>query len=243
MTQNPSEGGPELRQGISPLLVIVGGIVLLAGLTFAVYVLGSELGNSSNLSNFAPALNSLKQQVVDRIESSLPREQPQTTRSTADTTSAKRKEESAYDRAATYDIGAYLTYGGQAFTLASAVAKLSSDRKRLIVGLFEDGQPQREKPAMGMIFEFKSVLDSCKISNVKELAIIFNLRAMGNIAAQQAQVIKRSAEEIRLALTGFECDLRKGGRLDLDSLGSDPNLLKPRGSTFGWGIRLAQEIS
>lgn len=142
----------------------------------------------------------------------------------------------------TYDIGAYLTYGGQAFTMTRATAKLSADRRRLAVGLFEGKGAEEEKPALALLIEFNKPQPTCNIANVKELSLLFDLRAMGGVAAQKTQVVKRSQSEIRLSLTDFSCDLKPGGTLNLHSLGADPALLKPKGTTFGWGVRLSQEI-
>src|SRR5690606_6266062 len=70
----------------------------------------------------------------------------------------------------TYDIGAYITYGGQAYTLNRAAAKLSADRKRLAVGLYEDGQPAGAKPALAIIISFKEAATVCDSKNIRELA-------------------------------------------------------------------------
>lgn len=142
----------------------------------------------------------------------------------------------------TYDIGAYLTYGGQAFTLNRASAKLSTDSSRLAIGLFEGTQDKKERPALSLLIEFYKPQPSCSIANIKEMLLVFDLRALGNVAAQRVQMTMRSPSEIQRSLAHFSCDLKPGGILKMQLLGADPKLLKPKGTTFGWGVRLSQEI-
>ena len=65
---------------------------------------------------------------------------------------------------------------------------------------------------------------------------------MGDIKAQRVELIRTTQSQITPELVGFSCDLRQGTKLTFQLSGSDPNVLKPHGGTFGWGVRLTQEI-
>lgn len=235
------------EKGVPAIFVVLGLLVILGGLTFAVYLLGNEVSKSSSTESLGVSFKQIEEQVIKKVQQfAQPTTAPVTAQQQAQPAQPEEIEQAnpatSQNALSTYDIGAYLTYGNQALSLDRAVAKVTPDRMRLIVGLFEKTQGSKEKPALAMIFEFKTARAKCSVENVKELALLFNLRSMGGIAAQQVQVVKRSSDEIALALTSFACDLKPGGRLEMHSLGSDPTLIKPRGSTFAWGLRLTQEI-
>jgi len=222
----------KLEQGLSTSVVIGFGILLVGLMTYAVYLLGSQFGGSQNDSTPNQPTNISEPQAS----------KPVPIKAAASTKSEPPAPPTEAAKSKTLDIGAYLTYGGEAFTLTRAIAKVTPDKKRLLVGLFEATQAPKERPALAMIFELKNPQAGCSLANISQLDFIFNLRAMGSIQAQQVQSTKRSADEIRLALEKFSCNLTPGGKLQLNSVGADLELLKPRGSTFGWGLRLTQEI-
>lgn len=255
MNQTPNQS--KNSDGIPVPVVAVGALILLGLILAAAYFLAVELGNTDVAKSVSTAVEQAKNQVqgvVDQSNTSdssaiADKHEATSTSSTsnAQTTTVEEtnKQESAQVPASslqTYDIGAYLTYGNKASILKRAVARLSSDSKRLIVGLFEESQSAKEKPALGIIFEMKEARSTCSVSNIKEITLLFNLKAMGDIPAQKTELTLKSASEIQAAVNSIACDLKKGGRLDLHLLGSNPNLLKPAGSTFAWGLRLAQEI-
>ena len=227
-------------KGLPAPIVIIGAIVVLGAFGGALYALLHGLDDSRSPVQWTgkqvekplePAANSKWAETpIPVIASAAPLQKAQPAQETV---------AAAPD---TYDIGAYLTYGGAAFLLTRAVARLSPDRLRLAVGLFEDAQKAGAPPALAIMFEFHKPLAKCSKKNIKELTLIFNLKSMGDIKAQQAQEIRRSSQEIDQALSDFRCELKPGGRLDLQILGASQTLLQPAGSTFGWGARLAQKI-
>ena len=225
---------PKVSKGLSSRSVLILATVLLLACLYAVYFASSRIDFASLLPKTTPSDNS----ETKRIESSSTEVKEQNLQKQI----SKPSPAPAQSSLKTYDIGAYLTYGNKASLLNRAVAKLSSDRKRLSVGLYEETQGSKEVPALAFIIDFKSPQKNCSTNSIKELAIFFNLKSMGNIAAQKAQVVERDASDIQLALSDFACELKPGATLTLSSLGSNPNLLKPSPTTFGWGVRLSQEI-
>lgn len=223
-----------LVKGISASAVIAAGLLVLCAVGWVLYLLLPEIGSL----NITPDPDQLKSSAKQHEETQQPAEPQQSSPSTAPSGALEQAPESP----GTYDIGAYLTYGGEAFILKAAVARLSADRRRLAIGLFEHARETGKPPALAVMFEFHKPLEKCVKNNVKELALLFNLRPLGSIAAQRVQQVYRTQQEIARATGDFRCELKPGGRLDLHLLGASQTLLTPSGATLGWGMRLAQRI-
>jgi len=235
--QAPQE--PRFEKGLPVPVVITGGLIVFAIFVVLLYLLVAQLTNSEAGSALSASLQKIKESVAEKVSELDKSDQAPLVKQEKETEQPKKSPQRTLQ---TYDIGAYITYGGLAFTLSRAAAKLSADRKRLAVGLYESTQVSNEKPALALIFSFKKAANICSADNVAEFAQLFNLRAMGGVPAQQVQVIQTDPEELSYSLENFTCDLKPGGRLKIQLLGSDPNLLKPKDTTFGWGVRLEQEI-
>jgi hypothetical protein len=245
---------PNRSEGIPFPVVVVGALIILGVLISAIYVIITELTQSGAAKSINAAIEQAGtkvQTIIEQNTQNLPVSTiaPDGTQEIAQSNipaANQPKQPGTQGRtinSSTIDIGAYLTYGGKASSLDRAVAKLSSDNMRLIVGLFEATQGPKDKPALGIIFEFKEAQPSCSVSNIQEVTLLFNLKAMGNIAAQTTELTLKTESDFSQSIVNFSCDLKKGGRLDLHLLGSNPKIIRPSGSTFAWGLRLAQKIS
>lgn len=238
--QGEQSTSAERKQGLPVAAVAGGALAVFALLLFMVYILANEL-----LSGGAGTLSSTVQQVADNIEQQ-PRSVAQPTSVATAMTVTKTTAATAVPVAPgggrTLDIGAYLTYGGQAISLARASAVVSPEGDRLVVGFYEVGAAAGERPALSAVFTFLPGSTSCSLQSLKSYVLLFSLRQLGPIAAQRVQLVRSDRERFSGELTNFSCSLKRGGVLDLQLVGSDSNLLKPRGSTFGWGARLKQEI-
>ncbi len=248
---------PSLEKGIPAALVMVGAVVVLGILTTLVYFLGVEISKVQSSTSVSPDEKAPIEARPTTVATSERTNQTNTsinTRSAVPVTLAPGVEptktelrptgDSSKTLPTTFDIGAYLTYGGQAFTLNRAVAKLSAESHRMIVAFYEEASPKNlQNPPLAVIFEFKAGASTCSVQNLKSMALVFNLRALGDVPAQRVELARTTQNQMIPELGTFACSLKAGTKLNLQLLGADPKILKPHGGTFGWGVRLTQEIS
>jgi hypothetical protein len=237
---------PRIEHGLPVWAVVTGGLVVLLVFTALLYVLAREIGKYSTAFSLESLSSSSRKE-----EKEVPpnRERAASGSAPAAETSVVSEEASTNPAAAaqtatpnTNELHGYITYGGKAILLSQAMAVLGKDKSRLALAFFSPDQADNEKPVLAVLLDFKDPAKGCSIDNVKRLSQVFNLKDLGNIKAQHVEIVRNQPEEMGQSLSDFTCELRSGGKVAFSLLGSDSRVLKPLGSTFGWGLRLSQEI-